>query len=131
MKWLFLSFLAATLIGCETVPTTYGKHKARVTYYCAKEDKRWGSKTASGVRARAGTTIAVCKMVRFGTILRIPYLKRIFGHENFIVQDRGSAVEKRKASKGTLPVIDIYTPSRKMMKWLAKIMPPILDYEEL
>src|SRR5437667_8958762 len=108
MKWLFLSFLAATLIGCETVPTTYGKHKARVTCYYRGEDK-WGNRIASSnQKAKEGRTIAAEKAFSFGKIIYFPLLQSIFGEGHRIVEDRGSAIESRKASQGLCPVFDLY-----------------------
>lgn len=74
-------------------------------------------------------TAAVAAYIPFGTAFRIPALACIFGSDRFVVEDRGSAVESRKASKGLLPIIDVYTPSKKMMNRLAAIMPPVLEIE--
>lgn len=134
MKQKLLTFaLSIFMMACSTTQVTQRQHngkkkKARVTYYCAGEDRRWGSKTASGVRARAGT-IAAERRFLFGTRFKIPALKRFFGFDDFVVQDRGSAVERRKASRGELPVIDVYVANRKTMRYLAAVVPPILEFE--
>ena len=96
---------------------------ARITFYCAAEDPKWGSQTASGIRAKAGTTVAACRSVDFGTEYVIPRLKEQgwTGDSDgvFVVQDRGPAVCKKTASKGVYPVIDVYVSSRREMNRLA------------
>lgn len=132
MKIIVAIILTLSTLGCESTgkQTKYGiKKQTRVTYYCACEDRRWGSRTASGVRAKAGVTVAAGKSVPFGTSVRIPGLASVFGDPDFVVQDRGSAVDKRKASHGLLPVIDVFTPNRKVMNHLAAIMPLVMDIE--
>ena len=130
MKTFFLLFGTILVIGCDTMPRyPHGKRKVRVTFYARGEDK-WGSKTASGVRAKPGVTVAAEHSVPFGTRVRIPALVPIFGDGDFVVQDRGSAVESRKASGGLLPVIDVFAGDKRTMKRLAAIMPPILEVLE-
>lgn len=90
---------------------------ARITFYT--DDPRWGKKTASGKIAQSGTTVAAAKNVPYGTQYYIPRLKewmKTDGH--FEVMDRGSAVCKRIASSGKLPVIDIYVSSHTMVRKL-------------
>lgn len=87
---------------------------ARVTYYT-------GNKTASGKTPVQGVTVAAAKKLKFGTKLSIPELASIVGgNGTFVVQDRGPAVEKRTASNGKMPVIDVYVNSRSMVKKLAR-----------
>ena len=83
---------------------------ARVTFYT--DCPKWGRKTASGKLAEEGTTIAAEGEIPFGTEFKIPRLKEWINTDGiFIVHDRGSAVESRKASSGKLPVIDVYVSS--------------------
>lgn len=99
---------------------------ARVTFYCAAEDSKWGDQVACPhtPKAKEGVTIAACKSVAFGTEYVIPRLKNDewLGDDDgiFVVQDRGPAVCNKKASKGKLPVIDVYVSSLAKMKRLAR-----------
>ena len=106
---LFLSSCAAPLLPAEKTPEKE-YFLARVTFY--SDDPKYGKKTASGRIARHGTTVAAAKKVPFGTQYRIPRLKQWISTDgNFRVEDRGSAVDKRTASRGKLPVIDVYVKS--------------------
>lgn len=87
------------------------KFKARITYYS-------GTQTASGKKPVQGETVAAEKRFKFGQKLHIPELKKIVGDDTFTVHDRGPWVESRKASKGKLPVIDVYVSSRAQAKKL-------------
>ena len=90
---------------------------ARVTFY--SDDPKYGKKTASGRLARHGTTVAAAKKVPFGTQYEIPRLKQWISTDgNFRVEDRGSAVDKRTASRGRLPVIDVYVKSSDYVRRL-------------
>ena len=123
-SWLLLS-------SCETVAVKHSvsKHKARVTYYCASEDRRWKNKRADGGRIQPCRTAAMSKDIPFGSVVKIPALKPVIGCDQFTVQDRGGVVESRKASHGLLPIVDVAVESKKMIKWLAAVMPPVLDIE--
>jgi hypothetical protein len=95
------TILAAAMLlgGCATAPTTTQRTngtKARVTYYSSHEDK-YGSRIASGGRAKEGVTIAAPSRWRFGQRICIPALCGLVGNGHFTVQDRGGAVESRKA----------------------------------
>lgn len=91
---------------------------ARITFYT--NDSRYGKKTASGNVAVEGTTVATDRGTKFGTKLSIPELRNVVGNDDiFVVQDRGSAVQKRTASNGKLPVIDVYVSSNKKVKSLS------------
>lgn len=87
---------------------------ARITYYS-------GSQTASGKKPVQGVTVAAAKRFKFGTKLSIPELASVVGSSTFIVQDRGPAVEKAVASRGKLPVIDIYVSSQATVRRLARL----------
>lgn len=99
------------LSGCADTPPTH-KTIARITYYSAHEDK-YGSKLATGGRAREGVTCAAAPWHRFGTKVVIPRLAGLVGNGTFVVQDRGSAVTKMKASRRKTEVIDIYLAGAK------------------
>jgi hypothetical protein len=71
----------------------------------------------------------MARSVPFGSLVTIPALLPVIGNDKFVVQDRGGAVESRKASRGQLPIVDIAVKSKKMIRWLAAVMPPILDVE--
>lgn len=129
----FLLLLSLTaLSACSTVPMNTGSKAgmARVTFYNKHEDK-YGNRIASSKyrRAERGRTIAAESRFKFGTIIRIPFLARLLGNGRYVVEDRGSAVEKRKASKGTTPVFDFYVDTKKETRLLAAIVPPYLPYE--
>ncbi len=130
---LRLALLCLMLSSCEAMPKQVSNKKgiARVTFYNRHEDK-YGSRIASSNKRRAvkGQTIAAERRYPFGTKIWIPYLAKLFGvTKPFIVEDRGSAVERRKASHGTAFVFDIYTDSKKETNRLAAIVPPYLPYE--
>jgi hypothetical protein len=80
---------------------------ARVTYYGKHED-RFGSKVAQGGRAKEGVTVAASPKWHFGQPLRIPALAGKVGNGNFTVQDRGTAVTRKKASHEQSEVFDVY-----------------------
>lgn len=102
---------------------------ARITFYHKHEDK-YGDHIACSKtrRAKRGYTVSAEHGFPFGTVLKIPWLARIFNTSKFVVEDRGSAVESRRASKGRTPVFDFYVGSKEM-KRLAAIVPPYLPYE--
>jgi hypothetical protein len=61
-----------------------------------------------GGRACEGVTCAAAPTHPFGQTVVIPKLAGLVGSGIFIVQDRGSAVTKMRASQGTAEVIDVY-----------------------
>lgn len=125
---VILALVALLLCSCATPPiTTLGARKARVTYYAAAEDRRWRNKRADGGRIVPGKTIAMERSVPFGTPVEIPALAPVLGNSHFTVQDRGSAVESRKASHGSLPIVDVAVASIKAVNWLKAVMPPVME----
>ena len=95
-------------------------YMARLTFYtnCSK----YGRKTASGKIAKEGVTIAAHKQIKFGKQYYIPNLKNIIGGNGLVeVQDRGSAINKRTASHGKYPVIDVYVSSTKKVNKLKRL----------
>ena len=108
----------------KNVPTQIIKtdkyYMARLTFYtnCSK----YGKKTASGKIAKEGITIAAHKKIKFGKQYYIPNLKKLIGGNGVVeVQDRGSAVDKKTASRGKYPVIDVYVASNKKVNNLKKL----------
>ena len=90
---------------------------ARITYYNKKE--AGGDRLASSNgKAKEGLTIAAHPIFPFGTKVYIPALSGKIGDGVFVVQDRGTAVTKKKASKGKAFVFDVYVnvKSRKEAK---------------
>jgi len=79
---------------------------ARITFYNRKE--AGGDRLAMGGRAKEGISVAAHPDFKFGTKIQIPSLAGKIGNGNFIVQDRGTAVTKKKASHGKAYVFDIY-----------------------
>jgi len=119
------SFLATACSSLPVPTPSWG----RVTFYHRGEDK-WGNRIACSRHRRAieGRTIAASSKFPFGTKVMIPWMKKIFGHEDFIVEDRGTDVESRKASYGQAEVFDFYIKSRKRFRELVKIIPDYLPY---
>ena len=137
IKTLILASLLSTTNLHFKVPSFLSKHKekesagkvvetykARITYYTVGED-RFGSRVAdpSVRRAKPGVTIAHHPRYKFGTRVRIPELKGFVGDGEFIVQDRGSAVTRKKASHGKTYVIDVFVKDKKTMKYLMRNRP--------
>lgn len=135
-RTLLAGLLFTLLCNCAPVPLrpgskTAGKRgTARVTFYNKHED-RYGNRIASSKYRRAcrGYTAAAERAFAFGTVIRIPWLARLLGTGRYVVEDRGSAVERRRASHGTTPVFDIYVDSKAETRRLAAIVPPYLPYE--
>jgi 3D (Asp-Asp-Asp) domain-containing protein len=131
MRHLIVSCVLALSVilfaGCSNVPANsgLGAHSrvatggdsravwARITAYARDEDK-YGTHTASGVRARQGVTVAAHPDFPFGTQIKIPSLKPIVGGDgNFVVQDRGTAVTAEKASHRAGYVFDVFVDTTK------------------
>ena len=104
------------------------KYTARITYYSVGQDK-WGDKVAcpQTPRAKEGITIAAHPQFKFGTKVHIPQLKDKIGDGNFIVQDRGGAVTKKKAAKGKAYVFDIFVSNQTKMWKHAYNRPMYMD----
>ena len=96
---------------------------ARVTYYTPASP--YGDKVAcqKTKRAKEGITVAAHPKLPFGTIIEIPELADVMGDSVFIVQDRGSAVTKKTASRGKTDVIDVYLNSNQKLIKLTKTKP--------
>jgi len=98
-------------------------YTARITYYST--DGKWGNRVACqrSKRAKEGVSVAAHPNFKFGTKLYIPQLKGKIGDGNFIVQDRGSAVTSKKASRGKAYVFDIYVTSHSKIHRFAHSQP--------
>jgi len=96
---------------------------ARITYYTPASP--YGDRVAcqKAKRAKEGITVAAHPKLPFGTRVEIPDLNGIVGSGHFIVQDRGSAVTKKTASRGKADVIDVYLNSNQKLIKLTKIKP--------
>ena len=105
-------------IPSEPEPETI---KARITYYCP--GPIWGKQVADPDTNTAikGVTVAAHPDFNFGTEIYIPKLDGVLGNGNFVVQDRGPAVTKKKASRGKAYVFDVFVNNRseinKYMKY--------------
>lgn len=100
---------------------------ARVTYYHVGEDK-WGSRVADpkAHRAKVGVTVAAHPDFAFETHIDIPNLRYVLPNEHFLIQDRGTAVTRKKASHGRAYVFDVFTTPR-LAKYLAKTEPEYMS----
>jgi len=104
------------------------KITARITYYSIGEDK-WGDLTAcpNTPRAKEGITVAAHPNFNFGTKVYIPDLKDAIGNGVFVVQDRGSAVTKKKAARGKAYVFDVFVKNQYRMNKHAYNRPMYMD----
>jgi 3D (Asp-Asp-Asp) domain-containing protein len=119
---VLLSFLYLT--PCYSAEKLIGNvYTARITYYST--DGKWGTRVACqrSKRAKEGVSVAAHPNFKFGTKLYIPELKGKIGDGNFIVQDRGSAVTSKKASRGKAYVFDIYVTSHSKIHRFAHSQP--------
>lgn len=121
MKTILISIVAmlclipSCSVANEKVEQEY--FLARITFYT--DCPIYGKKTASQRIAEEGTTIAASKNIPFGTQYYIPRLKEWIDTDGkFRVDDRGPEVDSRKASRGKLPVIDIYVDSKAKVRQL-------------
>ena len=121
---LMLSCAPIALAKDNKATSKYSQvYTARITYYST--DGKWGNRVAcqSSKRAKEGVSVAAHPNFKFGTKLYIPQLKGKIGNGNFIVQDRGSAVTKKKASRGKAYVFDIYVTSHSKISKFAHSQP--------
>lgn len=116
-----LLLLLCTVTSCiQSKAEIVREYKARITFYSS--DKKWGNRVAdTKIRcAKENITIAAHPDFAFGTKVYIPQLKNKFDDGIFIVQDRGSAVTKKKASRGKAYVFDVYVSTHGKVKTNAK-----------
>ena len=122
------AMLAALTISCTAANPIKPLAKdqwitARITYYtpeCAYGKRVAWSKVKA---AKEGVTIAAHPKLPFGTRVLIPELKGVVGNGTFIVQDRGSAVTSKKASRGKADVIDVFVNSERKLRKITKTKP--------
>lgn len=107
--------------GCTVAPLNRAQ-LARVTFYSKGEDK-YGSRIAIGGHAVEGRTVAMEKTIPFGTPVVIPLLRGVVGGGEFVCEDRGKDVNRRKASYGQYPVIDVYCANPKKRRRLTYDLP--------
>jgi 3D (Asp-Asp-Asp) domain-containing protein len=132
MKIEYIALAGFILTSCAEmqVKPCHKTGTARLTFYNKHEDK-FGSRIASSAKRRAtvGKTLAADRGFPFGTHIHIPILDKILGDGHCVVEDRGSAVQKRKASHGLTPVLDLYAETKKKMKQWARLIPAYVQYE--
>ena len=135
MKNTILFILSLSLFSCTpyysskgSIEPSYKTVRARITYYHCYQDK-WGCRVSDPKTKKAiqGITIAAHPDFVFGTKLFIPELTNIHGDGNFIVQDRGNDVTKKKASKGKGYVFDVYCNNVKTYNKMRKNNPEWME----
>jgi 3D (Asp-Asp-Asp) domain-containing protein len=117
MRSLLLSLLFLASLPAE-------EFKARITYYI-------DTKTASGIKPVEGKTVAAEKRFKMGTKFEIPALKSLNGSGGFVKQDVGPAIERRTASRGKYPVIDVYVSQKSKIKEYSKKYPAVVTVKVL
>lgn len=136
MKKILLLVLCVFSFGCSTISadSEYVKYHSRITFYHKYQDGGDRVAMSGKMRAQEGVTIAAHPTFKFGTKVKIPSLAGIVGDGTFIVQDRGSAVTKKKASKGKAYVFDVYihAPNRAAAnKKMHRIIRKVGDYADV
>lgn len=128
LRLMLLALCSFLATACSSLPAPSSDRWGRVTLYHRDED-RWGNRIASSKHRRAveGRTIAASSKFPFGTVIHFPGLKKFFGHDDFIVEDRGSAVERRKASYGKTEVFDFYVDKHHFRQYV-KLIPDYLPF---
>lgn len=121
MKNIFLLTMLALSI-CTTLGSAKEEtYWARITYYRDGSGRVADSKTKRAVK---GITLAAHPKFPFGTRVTIPALKGKLDQDGeFVVQDRGTAVTSKKASRGKAFVFDIYVKTDKEVRAYAKKTP--------
>ena len=126
MKNIFLLIMLALSICTKTLGSAKQQQKeeiywARITYYT--DDGKWGNQVAwnSVDHAKKGVTVAAHPQFPFGTKVSIPELNgKLDRDAEFVVQDRGSAVTSKKASRGKTFVFDVYVKNKKEVQAYAR-----------
>ena len=94
-------------------PTKVKKMKVRITGYWPGEDE-WSSRyqSSTGTRLRAGRHCAVDPdIIPLWSKIRVMGAKR-----EWVAVDTGTAVKNKKASKGRMPVVDVFAASEAQFK---------------
>lgn len=120
---LLMSCLVMSCANATTNKKAQEVYTARITYYST--DRKWGNKVACqrSKYAKEGITVAAHPNFKFGTRIYIPGLKGNLGDGHFVIQDRGSAVTSKKASRGKAYVFDIYVTSHSKIRKFAHSKP--------
>jgi 3D (Asp-Asp-Asp) domain-containing protein len=133
MKKKFLTTILVTLTilitSCSAATPVKSHTKdqwitARITYYtpASPDGKRVACPKVK--TAKEGITVAAHPKLPFGTRIEIPELKGVVGNgSTFIVQDRGTAVTRKKASHGKADVIDVFVNSERKLRAITKTKP--------
>ena len=122
------------LVSASKLSCVQQKMIARITFYNKREAGGDRLASSSKGRAKEGITVAAHPDFPFGTKIVIPALKDKVGNGNFTIEDRGTAVTKKKASHGKAFVFDIYVnvSSRKDANTkITKLEHQIGDYAEV
>lgn len=112
--------------SCSTQPQIKRQkgRLVRITVYTAAEDS-WSKKlqSSSGAKLRPGQSIAVDpKLIPYGTKVKIE------GWGTFLAVDTGKDVVSKKASKGKLPIIDVFCVDKKQADRLIARNPEITTF---
>jgi len=125
---IYILLLLCAVTSCiQSKAEVVREYKARITFYSS--DKKWGNRVAdTKIRyAKESITIAAHPDFAFGTKVYIPQLKNKFDDGVFIVQDRGSAVTKKRASRGKCYVFDIYVSTHSKLRLNARTNPQYMQ----
>lgn len=99
---------------------------ARITFYGPHEDK-YGCKLACGLLAKEGETVAGHSNFPFFTKLSIPEFDKMLPNNHFLIEDRGSAIQSKRASRGKTYVFDVFLNKRnRELNRFASKMPPYM-----
>jgi len=117
---LLLTMLALSI--CTTLGSAKEEtYWARITYY---RDGSGNVADRHTKRAVKGITVAAHPRFPFGTKVTIPALAgKLDRDAEFVVQDRGSAVTRKKASRGKAFVFDVYVRTNAEVRAYARKMP--------
>jgi hypothetical protein len=126
IAWFFALLFALLFTSCAPLPHCPPKTMARITFYGPHED-HFGSRIAIGGRAHEGTTMASPKAIAFNTSVSVPALAGVVGNGCFVIQDRGSALEK--AYRHGQLRLDVYVASRKRLRQLKYGEPEYMEAE--
>ena len=103
------------------------KIQVRITGYWPGEDE-WSSRyqSSTGTRLRAGRHCAVDPdIIPLGRKIRL-----IGTAWEWKAVDTGSAVKSKKASRGKLPVVDVFAASEKQFNWMRLPKVAIVEIRE-
>jgi hypothetical protein len=122
----FLGLSCSTVVVSENTPDTTlttKQYKARITYYYPQAPYWSKVSCPKSKTAKEGITIAAHPDFKYGTKLYIPELKNTVGDGVFTVQDRGPAVTRKVASRGSAYVFDVFVGSKSKLRHLTSLKP--------